>query len=219
MTVRIHETAALALPAEAPPSGGRMLLRLIDVGEGSSGYYPPDALRAAAAGRVFPQGTHCYIDHAAAIRRGPSGERSIRDLAGVLESDARWDEQLQALVSEVRLLAPFAERLRDLAPHIGISISATARVRPALSPGAKPTITAITSAESVDFVVKAGRGGSVLAILESAPAKPVAESAPAGGWTSSNSKRTLWDRPGEQPKTVTEAHRTLWDRFRTTKEN
>lgn len=31
--------------------------------------------------------------------------------------------------------------------------------------------------------------------------------------------RTVWDRPGEQPKLITETHRTLWDRFRTTKEN
>ena len=77
------------------PTAGRFLLKIIDVGEGSSGYYSPETLQLAAADRVFPAGTHCYVDHAAAIRRGPNGERSIRDLAAVLTEDARYDETLK----------------------------------------------------------------------------------------------------------------------------
>ena len=149
------------------PTAGRFLLKIIDVGEGSSGYYSADTLQLAAADRVFPAGTHCYVDHAAAIRRGPNGERSIRDLAAVLTEDARYDDAIQALVAEVDLFGSDAAALKEVAPHIGVSISASAVMGPPAPGRTKPSVRRIVSAESVDFVVKAGRGGAILAVLES----------------------------------------------------
>ena len=147
---------------------GRFLLRIIDAGEGSSGVYTPEVLEQAATDKVFPAGTHCYLDHAAALRRGPHGERSVRDLAAVLDEDARWDDELQGLVAETVVFGGDADRLRELAPHIGVSISASAQMGPPLPGGRKPTVRRLVAAESVDFVVQAGRGGAILAVLESA---------------------------------------------------
>ncbi len=52
--------AEAATPAEGP---GRLLVQLITPGWGSSGYYSEDVLEAAGRDRVFPAGTHMYIDH------------------------------------------------------------------------------------------------------------------------------------------------------------
>ena len=91
-------TGALTESTSGKP--GRFLLKLIDVGVGSSGVYSEDTLRLAEADQVFRAGLHCYIDHAAALRRGPGGERSVRDLAAVLAEDAHYDPASKALVAE-----------------------------------------------------------------------------------------------------------------------
>lgn len=174
--VMIAETVAGGRVSEA--SGGRLLVQLIDAGEGSSGVYTPGVLQRAATERVFRAGTHCYIDHAAALRRGPNGERSIRDLAAVLAEDARWDESLQALVAEATVFGHTElgrpEVLREVAPHIGLSISASALLGPPPDGFSRPMVERIVEAESVDFVVRAGRGGAVLAVLESGRASEAA---------------------------------------------
>lgn len=168
----------LAQISEAGPTGaltestsgkpGRFLLKLIDVGVGSSGVYSEDTLRLAEADQVFRAGLHCYIDHAAALRRGPGGERSVRDLAAVLAEDAHYDSASKALVAEADIFGAEADRLRELAPHIGMSISASAIMGPPPAGQSKPAVRRLIEAESVDFVVQAGRGGAVLAVLESA---------------------------------------------------
>ena len=175
MTVRkiaeVKHGEALTLD---PRGTGRFLVRIIDEGEGSSAVYPAAALEAAASARIFPAGTHMYLDHAPDSRRGVHGERSIRDLASVLTSDAVYDPASRALVGEAQAVAGWEHTLEGLAPHVGLSISGLAEVEPPAEQGGKPIVTQLLAAESVDWVVKAGRGGAVLAILESAPASEAA---------------------------------------------
>ena len=175
MTVRkiaeVKHGEALTLD---PRGTGRFLVRIIDEGEGSSAVYPAAALEAAASARIFPAGTHMYLDHAPDSRRGVHGERSIRDLASVLTSDAVYDPTSRALVGEAQAVAGWEHTLEGLAPHVGLSISGLAEVEPPAEQGGKPIVTQLLAAESVDWVVKAGRGGAVLAILESAPASEAA---------------------------------------------
>ena len=175
MTVRKLTEVKLGEALTLDPRGtGRFLVRIIDEGEGSSAVYPAAALEAAAAARVFPAGTHMYLDHAPDSRRGVYGERSIRDLASVLTSDAVYDPTSRALVGEAQAVAGWEATLEGLAPHVGLSISGLAEVDPPAEQGGKPIVTQLLAAESVDWVVKAGRGGAVLAILESAPASEAA---------------------------------------------
>lgn len=162
-------TGAILEAASSKP--GRFLVKIIDEGVGSSGVYPASTLEAAAQDRVFPAGLHMYVDHAASLRRGPGGERSVRDLAAILAEDARYDPNLKALVAEADIFGAEgmpAERLRDLADHIGVSISASAIMGPPGPGSTKPTVRKLVAAESVDFVTHAGRGGAIMAILESA---------------------------------------------------
>lgn len=167
MPTLIRETISTHAPTPAA-TPGRLLIQLIDAGEGSSGYYSPEVLEQAAQDRIFPAGTHMYIDHAAAIRRGVNGERSVRDLAAVLVEDARYNSALQALVAEVRTFSGYAAMLTEMRDVIGTSISAWAEMGKPREGSTVPTVTRLTAAESVDFVVAAGRGGKILAVLESA---------------------------------------------------
>ena len=151
-----------------PRGSGRFLVKIIDVGEGSSAEYTEAALVEAERQRIFPAGTHMYLDHAGPERRGPHGERSVKDLASVLTQDARYDADMRALVAEAQAMDGYQHTLEALAPHVGLSIRANAEVDPPARAGGKPIVTRFLTAESVDWVSRAGRGGQVLAILESA---------------------------------------------------
>lgn len=168
MPKRIHE--ALALTVEAvDATSGRLNIQVIDSGWGSSGYYSPKVLENAAAAAVFAKGTHMYLDHPSQTEEHDRPERSVRDLAAVLEEDAHWNGS--ALVAKAKVFKAYRELLTDpdVAENIGISIRAYADTTIGEAEGRKGTIiTALTEALSVDFVTKAGRGGRVLAVLESA---------------------------------------------------
>lgn len=167
MTVRTLSEVRLGETLSLDPRGtGKFLVRIIDEGEGSSAIYTREALQRAV-GRHFAAGTHMYLDHAPDSRRGVHGERSVRDLASVLTTDAYYSDD-GALVAEAQALPGYEATLEALAPHVGLSISAVAEVDPPTTPGGKPTVSQFLAVESVDWVVKAGRGGKVMAILESA---------------------------------------------------
>ena len=169
-------TEALAAATVTPAGGGRYRVQLIDAGEGSSGHYSAEVLQQAATDRIFEAGTHMYLDHAGMLGREikAAGGRSVRDLAAVLDSDAVYNAETQALEATAKVFAANASELSEIAPHIGVSISAMAEVGPPPKGSTKPTVERITAAESVDFVVAAGRGGRVLEILESAQAMEAA---------------------------------------------
>ena len=185
---QITEAATLTPPA----SGGRMLVRLIDAGQGSSGYYPASTLQAAAESGVFGRGLHLYADHPGEAERLDRPERSIRDIAGVLTEDARYDDDSQALVAEARVFGAWAPIIAEMHDVIGLSIRAAAEVSEGEHDGAHTTIVdRITEAASVDFVTRAGRGGKVLSLLESAPPYQPTQNvpAPAGQTTTTQESR------------------------------
>lgn len=145
-------------------AGSRRRILLITPGQGSSGTYPPDVLERDGP-RAIPAGTQMFLDHPGRAEERDRPERSVRDLAAVLETDAVWDAQGSdgpGLYAEARILPTMAPVVDALAEHIGVSIRGYGQADP------DGTITALTAVESVDFVTKAGRGGRVLEILESA---------------------------------------------------
>ena len=144
---------------------GNMLVQLITPGVGSSGVYTDAVLEAAAATRVFPAGTLMFADHPTATEAHDRPERSIRDVAGVLVEDARWDSG--ALVAEAHAYAPWRTILAEMKDDIGVSIRAVAAANETDDQG-RPVIAEIVEAISVDFVTKAGRGGAIREVYESA---------------------------------------------------
>lgn len=146
-------------------TGARARITIISPGQGSSGYYPPETIAEAAP--LFTKGKHMYLDHAKSSELADRGTRSLGDMVGVLESDAELTPS-GALVADVKIMPQWREFIKEAYPYIGVSIAADGEM------DTDGNITRLTAVESVDFVTKAGRGGKVEALLESAA--PVTES-------------------------------------------
>lgn len=162
----IHESVSLSAK---PLKGNRIRIKIIDAGEGSSGKYPGSTIKLAAEENVFRAGTHMYADHPTAQEGYDRPERTIKDLAAVLETDAVHVPEENALYAEAKVFPNWREVIAEMADSIGVSIRASAEIEESET-GGKPTITRIVEAFSVDFVTKPGRGGRIAEVLESAGA-------------------------------------------------
>lgn len=167
----LTESRALTEASGQPDNRGRrMRIRLIDSGWGSSGYYSPEVLQEAARKRVFPSGLHMYLDHPTATESMERPERSVRDLAAVLTSDAVYRDG--GLDADVTVLAEHRPVLAEMKDHIGVSIRGSGTVEQGQADGKTgQIITSLDEAASVDFVTHAGRGGRITQLLESAQAR------------------------------------------------
>ncbi|NUR90847.1 MAG: hypothetical protein HOY71_42800 [Nonomuraea sp.] len=170
MANTLQETAVIteAAAAQAKKSG-RMLVQFISPGWGSSGYYSPAVLEQAAADAVIPAGTHMYADHPTETENLERPVRSIKDLMGVTTQDAYLAED-GALVGEVQVVPQWREFVEDVAGAIGVSIRGDATdITEGEAEGRRGRIVeGLAHVASVDFVTRAGRGGRVLSVLESA---------------------------------------------------
>ena len=165
----LRETISQAPLVEAlPGADGTIPMQFISPGWGSSGHYSAEVLKEAADAGLFAAGTHMHLDHSSRSEDRDRPERSVRTIGAVLTEDGRWDEQRQAVVGPVKLMAPHAELIEALAPYIGLSISGSATdITIGTAEGRKgPIIEGLAQVDSIDFVTHAGRGGMVL--LESA---------------------------------------------------
>ncbi|QAY69995.1 hypothetical protein [Xylanimonas protaetiae] len=179
----LHESTSLVEAAKPTDGPGRLRVKVIDAGTGSSGVYTEALLKQAAKDRVFHAGLHCYIDHPSESEQWERPERSIKDLAGVLATDAVFENG--GLYADVKVFSAWRKPIADMAESIGMSIRAQAEVGSTDDNG-RPVFSKILSAESVDFVTHAGRGGAVLSVLESAR---VQEARNVGQWIESRIHR------------------------------
>jgi len=171
MTHRIVETIALTEAAAASAKAtGRMLVQFIDPGWGASGYYSKEVLEAAATNRVIPKGTHMYADHPTATENLERPVRSVRDLVAVVQEDAYALPETGALVGEVQVVPGWQPFVETVFEDIGVSIRGDATAEVGEAEGRRGDIIEQIAApvRSVDFVTRAGRGGRVLQLLESA---------------------------------------------------
>lgn len=184
LDVRLSESTPLVEAASGTPKNRRFRARLIegDV-QGSSGYYPSETLRRDGP-VVFKAGTHVYADHPSMTEAADRPERSIKDLAGRLATDATYDGD--GLYAEVEVFPHYAPVIEGMADAIGMSIRAFGTAEVSTQEGIRgPVITSLTEGISVDFVTAAGAGGKIVALLESARAArrtEVREGRNVGGW-------------------------------------
>lgn len=171
MPRRLTETVALSEAAVASAAKtGRALIEFISPGWGASGYYSDAVLEAAARDRVIPKGTHMYADHPTATEDAERPVRSIKDLMAVTTEDA-YCSDTGSLVGEVAVVPDWQPFLKTVAEDIGVSIRGSATdIVEGEAEGRKGGIIEglVAPLFSVDFVTRAGRGGRVLQLLESA---------------------------------------------------
>lgn len=195
---RLRETAATPQPTtlvgdtiplveKAVRADDTIEVKIIQPGWNTSHsrYYPADVLERDAA--VFGSGLHMFWDHPTVTEAGERPERSLRDLAAVLVSDARWvpDHKLGAgLYADAQVRSRYRDDIDEIAEHIGVSIRANGMTRHGEMDGHFGAIVdRLTDAASVDFVTQPGAGGQIRQLFEAAGRTASLEEARnAGAW-------------------------------------
>lgn len=170
----LRETVLLEADSQSPEKGIWWSLLIEADVQGSSGYYPAEVLMRDGP-RAFPAGTHIYFDHPSGSEDVDRPERSVRDIAGFLLDDAAFRETAdgRGLFSRIQ----FTEKARPLAKElhkvIGLSIRAAGQIEETSS--GQRIVRSIDHGLSVDVVTRAGAGGRLVTMTESA----TSESPPA----------------------------------------
>jgi hypothetical protein len=161
---------------------GSVPIRIIAPGWGSTGYYGSDVL-ARDGPTAFPKGTKMFWNHITKAEEAQRPEGDLRNLAGELTTDARYDPahaQGPGLYADAKVFTAFRPVVEELAPHIGVSIRAEGKTSLGEAEGRKGVmVSRIVAGKSIDYVTQAGAGGKVLEMFEAARANPAPSSTEA----------------------------------------
>jgi len=159
---------------------GTVPIKIIKPGQGASGFYTPEVLKRDGP-KVFTAGLKGYVDHPTETEIRERPERSVKDLALELTTNAHYDTEGAAgpgLYAEAKVYKPWQQFVSDMAPHIGLSIRATGKARDGEIDGkSTKIIEELVSAKSVDLVTVPGAGGKILQLFESARERVETEAA------------------------------------------
>lgn len=162
---------AVALLEAVVRKDGSIPVKIIQPGWGRSGYYPANVLERDGP-KIYPKGTHMYWNHPTESEEMERPEGDLDDLAAVLMSDARWQEngpKGPGLYANALVMDHYRDKIETLAPHIGLSIRAFGTAAPGEAEGRQgPVIDSLRAGKSIDFVTVAGAGGEILTLFESA---------------------------------------------------
>lgn len=161
------EEAATGAGVLSALTGRRIKVRLIEGDRlGSSGYYPAEVL-AKDGPRLFTKGTPMFLNHQTPQEKTLRPFGAIQDYAAELAEDAYYEND--GLYAEVEVFEDMAPLIKNRMNKIGVSIRAKAVTETQVINGKKvPVVKELLEARSADFVMKAGAGGKIVSILESA---------------------------------------------------
>lgn len=150
--------------------GRRYKVRLIEGDRlGSSAFYPADVLKRDGS-KIFKAGTPMYFNHQTVEEKASRPHGRVQDFAGELAGDAYYEND--GLYAEIEVFEHQIPIIKSLKDKIGISIRASAEtVTQNMDGKMVPVVTELLAARSADFVVKAGAGGKIVSVLESALAE------------------------------------------------
>lgn len=151
---------------EGSPTGARRNITIISSGWGSSGYYAPEVLERDIP-RIFPTGTQMYLNHPTVKEERERPERDLRDLVGKVIETPRMAGIDSVSIAQV--FEHWIPTIDALAQDIGLSIRAFGTTEDGAAGGKEgPIVQSLTEGLSIDYVTKAGAGGEVGALIESA---------------------------------------------------
>jgi hypothetical protein len=163
-TLELVESAATLEPIVLKEARSDYEIKLIAPGRGSSAVYPAEVLKRDGP-RVFKSGTHVYLNHPTAAEEAARPEGDVKNLAGVLTTDAQYHEahaKGPGLYARMKVFADHAQTVEEKAPHVGMSIRAAGIAESNKTEGGLPVLKELSHAESVDVVTRAGAGGLIL---------------------------------------------------------
>ena len=167
--VTLRESGGMVLK-ETNSKKGIFYIKVISADvQGSSGYYPAEVLERDGA-RAFPAGTHMFLDHPTATQKYDHPERSVKDLAAYFTEDVKYLDQGPdgpGLYVHAQVLPHHLEFVESIMGIAGVSIVASG-ISEYNRDADREEVTAILHGESVDIVTRAGAGGRVLEMSESA---------------------------------------------------
>lgn len=185
--VDVREANQGGVKAGKQPS--TVTIDIIRSGWNSSGsrYYPADVLERDVP-KVYPAGTHMYIDHPSLTEADDRPERSLQTLAAVFTDTpyaVREGDQV-VMRTTARVYSRWKDFLSEAAGDIGVSINGSGDGEYATREGRSGLVLErLTHGQSVDFVTKPGAGGRIVALLESAREVATREAASLGAWLES----------------------------------
>lgn len=186
--LELAEAASSSLEAATALGNGRYRVLLVKAGWGSSGFYSEEVLRRDGP-QVWPVGTQQYLDHQTETERKEKPEGSVHNWASIITSAPVWDADERGLVAEVEVYPQWQFLLNPrFVKDVGLSIRAYGFAEHGEAEGREgPIITSLTEGISVDWVTRAGAGGRVLELIESARQAPVEmrEARNVGAWVES----------------------------------
>jgi hypothetical protein len=162
--LRLVESAATLEPIVLREARSDYEIKLIAPGKGSSAFYPREVLQRDGP-KVFKAGTHVYLNHATAAEEAARPEGDVKNLAGVLTTNATYSESHakgEGLYARMKVFADHATVVEEKAPHVGMSIRAAGVAESGKMREGVPVLKELTRAESVDVVTRAGAGGLIL---------------------------------------------------------
>lgn len=162
--LKLCESAATLETIVLKEARGSYDIKLIAPGPGSSAFYPKEVLQRDGP-KVFKAGTHVYLNHPTQAEEAARPEGDVKNLAGVLASDAVYHESHPkgpGLYASMKVFADHAQTVEEKAPHVGMSIRASGIAESGTRKGGLPVLKELTHAESVDVVTRAGAGGMIL---------------------------------------------------------
>lgn len=146
-------------------------IRIATPGWGSTGFYSADVLKRDGP-KIFPAGTHMFWNHPTESENAERPEGDLDRLAAVTTVPAFWQQNGAdgpGLYTTAALRERYAPDVAELKDHIGVSLRALGRFSVGKAEGKEGVIIEeLVQGKSVDFVTRAGRGGKVLELFESA---------------------------------------------------
>jgi hypothetical protein len=113
-------------------------------------------------------GTLMFWNHQTSAEEAERPEGDLDHLAAIITKQGVWNAdgpKGPGVYAEAKVMADYAQKVEERAPHIGLSIRAGGTTTGKTVNG-KPELKSIDHIESIDYVTKAGRGG--LALVEAA---------------------------------------------------
>lgn len=163
-SLKLFESAATLETINLTEAKADYEIKLIAPGKGSSAFYPAEVLKRDGP-KVFTAGTHVYLNHPTAAEEAARPEGDVKNLAGVLASNAVYHESHAkgpGLYARMKVFQDHAQTVEEKAPHVGMSIRASGVAESGKKQDGLPVLKQLTGAESVDVVTRAGAGGMIL---------------------------------------------------------
>jgi hypothetical protein len=203
---------------EAANSQGLMLMKLIAPGWSLNSRYYSEAVLKRDIAKIFPKGTHVYVNHQTEAEETARPEGDLRDLAAVFESKPEWRTEPAGpgMYAKIRVFEHWRPFVAEVKEHIGSSIRSWGLGKDGEVEGRFGTIIErLTGGKSVDLVTLPGAGGKVMDLLEAARTHPHQPDPPA---TDPKETEVDAEQLNEAIKAqVTEAVKPLQDELTSTK--